>query len=85
MYIEVKGLEQIEWQDLYDYHEQIVEQFKNEYQHILKYEYPRTPNIEVVFNYNFKTEKFTLVSFPQKYKFMHTRLLETDQRIMKWF
>ncbi|WP_299116851.1 hypothetical protein [uncultured Winogradskyella sp.] len=84
MYITAKGLEQIHNQEELEYHERIVRQFKNEYDYAFKYEFPRTPNIDVVFIYDLETCKFRLVSI-SSLKFVHNRIVSTDPKIKKWF
>lgn len=84
MYIEVSGLENIEDWELYDYHERVVEQFKNEYTYAFTYALSKVGNITVKFDYDFMTKKMTLISM-ENYLYIHQSLVSTDPKIKIWF
>jgi len=84
MYIEVKGIEDIDNQELYDYHFDLIKQFKNEYEYAFNYECPKAGNFEVVFEYDYSNCKVKLISI-EKLRFVHDRIVLIYPRMKKWF
>jgi len=71
-------------QEEHDYHEQIISQFKNEYDYAFKYAQHNTPNITIELIYLTEIRKFQFVSI-SSLKFVHDNLLRSDDKIRNWF
>lgn len=85
MQIEVTGLEAIDNQDMFDYFEARIDQFKNEYDDAFSYECSKASNFVVTFHFDIDTQKMTLVQIPHNYRYVHNRLIEVYAEVMKWF
>lgn len=85
MQFEITGIEEIDDQEAYDYYSAIIDQFKNEYQYLFDYACSKASNFIIKFSFDPGTEKFKLVHIPNNYRSIHTRLLEVEERIKKWF
>ncbi len=71
-------------QEEIDYHEQVIAQFKSEYDYAFKYAETKTPNITIELKYLTDCRKFQFISI-SSLKYVHDNLLRSDDKIKKWF
>lgn len=85
MQIEITGLDHIDHQEELEFHEDIVNAFKNQYEDAFLYEKAFASNFVVKFHYDTEIRKFKLLEIPHNYKATHNRLVEIHPKIMRWF
>ena len=71
-------------QEEHQFHERIINQFKNEYTYAFTYIECKTPHINLTLNYSTENRKFQLLSI-SGLKHVHDYLMRSDGKIMDWF
>lgn len=81
MYITVKGLEDIDNQEEFDYHESIVNYFKSLLEDELLYTDSRFPHLELTFQYYPELHKFKEIEIPRQCKTTLNRVKQTSHKL----